>query len=245
MDARRTDRLAPGTAHLWVADLANVDELAVEGYQPLLSEEELERAQRFRFQRDRVSFVVSHGLLRTALTWAVPDVRPEHWMFTKTPEGRPEISVPGMIPRPRFSISHARGLVACVITADSDCGVDVEFLMPLTDLQALSDRVLSPQERFHVAGLPDAERLSSFFRRWTLKEAYAKARGLGMSLPFERLSFGWNEDEIRLHIEPHLDDGGPWYFEQWRTPEGYVIAVALRCGIGECRRVVYHPDSPS
>jgi len=238
------NKLEPGTAHLWVADLASVDERTVEDYRILLSEEELDRAQRFRFQRDRLSFVVSHGLLRTALTWLAPGNRPEDWIFAMGANGRPEINMPDTVPWPRFNISHTAGSVACVVTAEIDCGVDVESVRPLPDLEALSRRVLTPTERAHIAALPDDERLCSFFRLWTLKEAYAKARGLGVLLSFERLCFEWNEGGIRLDIDPVLDDGAQWYFDQWQAPPGYMLSVALRRGAEGFREMVHHTALP-
>lgn len=238
------NRLDPGTAHVWAVDLAMVDESAVQDCRILLSEEELDRAQRFRFERDRRAFLVSHALLRTTLTWVVPDVRPQDWSFATAPKGRPEIDQPGVVPWLRFNTSHTIGLVACVVTTEIDCGVDVEAITPLPDLKLLARQVLAPSERAHIDALPDNERLCDFFRLWTLKEAYAKARGLGVLLPFERLSFKWHKDGIRMDIDPTLDHGGQWYFEQWQATPRHMLSVAVRLGQEAFRPVVRHTAMP-
>jgi 4'-phosphopantetheinyl transferase len=237
-------RLELNTAHLWVTDLATVGEPAVEHYRSVLSQEEVQRAQRFRFDRDRRAFVISHGLLRTALTWVVPSVRPEDWTFARAPMGRPEIDRPEVIPRPRFNISHTTRLIACVVTADIDCGVDVEAVTALPDVESLSRRIMAPSERAYIDRLPDEERLCGFFRLWTLKEAYTKARGFGFSLPFEKLSFSWQEDGIHLDIDPNLDDGGQWYFDQWQEIPEFMLSVALRRGQQPFHGVVRHTSVP-
>jgi 4'-phosphopantetheinyl transferase len=239
MFAEFDNRLDPSTAHLWVVDLASVDTPVVEDLQLFLSEEELERAQRFQFERDRRTCLVSYGLLRRALTWVVPDVRPKDWIVTRAPNGRPEIVQPSLLPWPRFNISHTTGLVACLVTAKNDCGVDVEAVVPFPDMDLLSWRILTPSERAHVAALPDNVRHCGFFRLWTLKEAYAKARGLGVSLPFEQLPFEYHEDGIRL------DDSGQWYFEQWQPRPGYILSLAVRRGQEGFREVVRHTGMPS
>jgi 4'-phosphopantetheinyl transferase len=239
------NRLDPSTAHLWVVDLASVDRPALENLQLLLSEEELERAQRFQFERDRRAFLVSYGLLRRALTLVVPGVCPKDWIFTRAPNGRPEIDQPSLLPWLRFSISHTTGLVACLVTAKNDCGVDVEAVVPFPDLESLSWRILAPSERAHIAALPDHVRHCGFFRLWTLKEAYAKARGLGVSLPFKQLRFECHEDGIRLDIDSILDDGRQWYFEQWQPRSGYILSLAVRRGQEEFRGVVRHTGMPS
>jgi 4'-phosphopantetheinyl transferase len=242
---RFDNRLDPSTAHLWVVDLAGVDRPAVENLQLLFSKEELERARRFHFERDRRAFLVSYGLLRRALTWVVPAVRPKDWVFTRAPNGRPEIDQPSLLPWLRFNISHTTGLVACLVTAKNDCGVDVEAVVRFPDLESLSWRILAASERAHIAALPDHVRHCGFFRLWTLKEAYAKARGLGVSLPFEQLPFECREDGIRLDIDSTLDDCRQWHFEQWQPRSGYILSLAVRRGQEGFRGVVRHTGVPS
>jgi 4'-phosphopantetheinyl transferase len=225
-------------------DLTLVDEPALEDCRILLSEEELQRAQRFRFERDRRAYFVSHVLLRKALSWVVPSVSPADWVFARTAMGRPEVDRPEVDPRVRFNISHTNGLVACVVTSDMDCGVDVEDMTARSDIESLSRRILAAPERAYIATLPEEERLCGFFRFWTLKEAYTKARGLGFSLPFEQLRFSWHEDAIRLDIDPSLDDGGQWHLEQWQATPDVMLSVALRRGQQAFRGFVRHSSMP-
>jgi len=180
-------RLDPATAHLWTIDVEALDEPAFASLAAPLSEEEQDRASRFRFPRDRRTFVAAHGLVRQALSWAMPGVAPQDWRFAATREGRPEIAAPAVVRRPRFNLSSSAGRVACVVTADSDCGVDLQAMSGLRDLDLLSGNVLAAAERGEMAALPDDQRLERFFRLWTLKEAYAKACGLAPSCR----STGW------------------------------------------------------
>jgi 4'-phosphopantetheinyl transferase len=115
-----------------------------------------------------------------------------------------------------------------------------KHVVPFPDLESLSRRILAPSERAHIAALPDRERHCGFFRLWTLKEAYAKARGLGVSLRFNQLPFEYHEDGIRLEIDSTLDDGGQWYFEQWQPRSGYILSLAVRRGQEGFRGVVRH-----
>src|SRR4051812_18239551 len=95
-----------------------------------LSDDERRSADRFRFERDRRAFVAAHGLVRHALSWMVPGPAPHDWRFAVTPEGRPEIAAPALVPRPRFNLSHSVQWAACVVTAESDCGIDVQAISP-------------------------------------------------------------------------------------------------------------------
>jgi hypothetical protein len=79
-----------------------------------------------------------------------------------------------------------------------------------------------------MAALADEQRLERFFRLWTLKEVYAKARLLGALLPFDRLAFSLRQDEIVLHAEDTAEPAS-WHFRQLVAPM-HVLAVAVRAG---------------
>jgi 4'-phosphopantetheinyl transferase len=208
-------------AHVWTADPATVDFLDV------LSPEERERMQRFVFERDRLSYMAAHGLARLALSTFVP-VAPEAWDFQYDANGKPEIADSTLC----FNISHTHGLVACVITTEIDCGIDVERLNRPTDFHSLAGRVLSPAERAALFGATEAAQPERFFSYWTLKEAYVKARGCGISIPLDQCSF-----EPRVTLVD--DDPNDWQFERWSPTAQHVLAVALRSG-GRRRRIVRH-----
>lgn len=114
--------------------------------------------------------------------------------------------------RPRYNLSGSDGLVACVVaTADVEVGVDVEN----------ADHPAPPD--IADGSLPPG----SFFEHWTLKEAYAKARRLGLAIPLDRVAFAL--DPIGVTFDPRLgDDPAWWEFRQLRPIGNYVAAVAVR-----------------
>jgi 4'-phosphopantetheinyl transferase len=94
--------------------------------------------------------------------------------------------------------------------------------------------------------LPESLRSARFFSYWTLKEAYVKARGLGLSLPLEAVSFDIGAEDIAMTVDPSLNDHGPdWQFEQWAPTEDHIVAVAIRSGPAIGARVVRHPEFPA
>jgi 4'-phosphopantetheinyl transferase len=236
------DTISDGEAHIWLVDPEAVKEEVADRLS-LLSAEERERMARFRFGSDSVAYGAAHLLLRAALNWCAPEVPPEHWELTDSRLERPEVVSPTVIPRLRFNISHTRSLVACVVTREIDCGVDVEVQRQVEDMEGLAARVLSPTEMSHLMALPAPLQPTRFFRYWTLKEAYVKARGLGLSLPLEAVSFDLDEGNIAITIDPSLNDHGrDWQFEQWAPTEHHVVAVAIRSGETGGARVVKHQN---
>jgi 4'-phosphopantetheinyl transferase len=193
----------------------------------LLSEDERERLHRFRFDADRAAFLLAHGMLRLALSRHAP-VAPERWTFQAGPYGRPSIATP---PSPlSFSLSHTRGLVACALVRDGSVGVDVEDASRATPFD-VAERYFASAELRDIRATPPGRRARRFFEYWTLKEAYVKACGLGLTLPLDRFEFRRQPDGAwRVAFAPDLaDDPARWWFETWSTPT-HQAAVALRTG---------------
>lgn len=234
----------PGEGYLWAVDIDQLERAGVlTTYLDSLSACELARMNRFHFLANRREFIAAHGLVRAALSWCAPGTRPAEWVFQSTRHGRPELTGAGA--GLRFNLSHTEGTVACVVTVDIDCGVDIETIDRTTDLALLAKTFLSPHEARHVNEAQGAERRMSFFRFWTLKEAYAKARGLGLSLPFDRCTFGWDAEGISLQVNPPVaDDPAAWTFGQWTVGGGHVLSVAIRTGDGPRGGITYHPTTP-
>lgn len=218
--------IEPRDVHLWVFDPTTQ---AAEALGAWLSSEERGRAERFAFELDRQLFRCARGLARAALSACTPGVTPNEWVFSFGAHGKPEVAQPPS--RLRFNVTHARACVACIVALDVDCGVDVEHVERRANLMRLAEGVLTRRERQALAALPDAERPDRFFRHWTLKEAYAKARGLGLSLPFDGFEVDPTVRPIGLRLyAPADDDASCWQLEQHEVRPHYWLSVAIRRG---------------
>jgi 4'-phosphopantetheinyl transferase len=232
-------------AHVW-----SVEPEAISGELTsrlsVLSAEERARMASFRFERDRIAYAAAHVLVRMALSWCAPGVAPASWDLTQSRNERPEVVAPKLSPRLRFNISHTHGLVACLVTSEIDCGIDVEVRRPLDDMDAVAARVLSPTEMSALTTLPDHLRPHRFFCYWTLKEAYLKARGLGLSLPPDAVSFELRAEGAVVTLGAAVDDqGADWQFEQWSPTAHHVVGLAIRSGASRDVGVIRHSRMPS
>jgi 4'-phosphopantetheinyl transferase len=114
-------------------------------------------------------------------------------------------------------------VVACVVSRDLDCGIDVESINGCHGMQGLARTVLAPSELGRIAAAPDTERAKLFCRYWTLKEAHAKALGLGMSVAFDKIAFELCEGFA--HLRAHSNE---WHFAQWAPTSTHILATAVR-----------------
>ena len=228
-------------AHIWLLDPARLsDSGKLSAFQKLLSEDELLRYQRFRFDRDRHHFLVSHAMLRKVLS-SYADVLPHQWQFVLNEHGKPELAASHQLPWLRFNLSHTEGLVACVITDTVDCGIDVENRSRRCDYQGIARRMFSPDENRHLQQLDAGQQADYFFRLWTLKEAYVKARGLGLSLSTSKINFKTETvDRITASFDADLDENSQdWLFSLHQPTRQHTLATAVRRNGDEAVKLVF------
>jgi 4'-phosphopantetheinyl transferase len=196
----------------------------------LLDEEEKRRHARFKFERDARLFLISHALLRTALSdFSDSTIAPADWVFESGTYGRPEITPGEGVPGMRFNLTHTQGLAVCAVTSSADIGVDAEAENRNLDMAALAPRIMSPTELSRFQSASSEVQRKQFLSLWTLKEAFAKARGLGLNLPVEKLSFFVNGPTIHFGCPAEVENSPrDWEFHLMQAPPGHHVALVSR-----------------
>ncbi len=227
--------------HVWLIRPESVTDAAVlESYREMLSAEERARYRKYRFDKDRHLYLVSHALVRSALS-CYADVLPAAWEFSTSSSGKPEILAPVLPVLLRFSLSHTSGLAACLVALDSDCGVDVEVLSRQCDMQGIAARMFSAQERQQLARLDGDQYHEQFLYYWTLREAYGKALGSGLASAGSQCCFVEQAGgSYRISQSDGVPESGAWSFSVSRPTAEHVLALAARNGEYRDRQVVMH-----
>ncbi len=207
------------------------DEALIERYHGLLSAEESIQQKRFHFARDRHQYLVTRALVRSVLSRYAP-VDPPAWTFQVNQYDCPSILEPAAFAGLRFNLSHTAGLIVCAVAQDRDLGIDVENLNRKGQTVEIADRFFAPFEARALRALPTGLQRRRFFEYWTLKEAYIKARGMGISLPLEEFWYDLDAgDAIRIDFGPGIrDDASDWQFLQREMGAEHLLALAIRRG---------------
>ena len=204
-----------------------LDERAIEDSLDQLSEEERARHARFVFARDRRDFAAAHILLRRALSMH-EDRRPQDWMFVTGRNGKPFLARQANDPPVlSFNLAHTRGLVACVVTRALDVGIDAEQVHRGVNNLEVARRYFSPTEVADLERCQVDERPEYFAGIWTLKEAYLKATGDGISESLDRCAFVFERPESVRFAPADRSEAGAWRFALFAL-EDYRMAVAVR-----------------
>jgi 4'-phosphopantetheinyl transferase len=175
--------------HLWYIEPETIaDPALLAAYDALLTPAERARNRRYVFERHRHQHLVTRALVRTVLTTYHPAVDPREWAFEIGEFGRPEIAAPMVQPMLRFNLSHTDGMVVCLVAGDCQIGVDVEDTARTGYTVEIADRYFSAAEVRELRSWPPERQSERFFDYWTLKEAYIKARGLGLQIPLDQFT---------------------------------------------------------
>jgi len=219
--------LGVGEAHVYYRLTEEMDETALADAVALLSPGEHTRYTRFVFARDRRDYAAAHALVRTSLS-RYAEVAPRAWSFHEEPGGKPSLVADPCAPPLSFSLSHTHGLVACAVAAGADVGIDVEQADRDVD-DRVAQRFFSPRERDDLLGCAsDALRAARFIDLWTLKEAYIKAIGTGLSHPLDTIVFTLDDDRGIAFAPPSDVDAAAWSFRLFSPTERHRLAVAIR-----------------
>jgi 4'-phosphopantetheinyl transferase len=223
------DRFSLGATdvHIWAARLDLPSEALVR-FASILSQDESDRAARFRFDTHRNRFIAARGILRSLLG-AYLHSPPEELRFEYGSNGKPTLATPFASSGLSFNLAHSEDFALIAVTRLGQIGVDVEQIRPLTDVDELVARFFSPRETALFQTLPTSQKNAAFFNLWTRKEAWLKAIGEGIAHSLNRVEVTFLPGEpaqlLALPETPGLKVD--WALRELTPATGFVGAVAL------------------
>lgn len=214
-----------GELHVWLLEAGR--EPPARGLLDVLSADEVERAGRFCFRRDRERFVQARGVLRMLLGRYL-GADPARLRFCYTGYGKPVLGGEWEGSGVSFNLSHSHELILYAFALGREVGVDVERVRPEFAGEAIAARFFAAPEVEALRRTPAEARAVTFFSCWTRKEAYIKARGEGLSLPLDRfaVTVDARARDVTLDVFGDAGEGQRWTIISLPSPAGYVAALA-------------------
>lgn len=239
---RQVPALDAASVHVWMAELAALEPWSARLY-GVLDRTERERAGRFRFERDCVRFGLSHGWVRLLLGQYLRR-DPSRVRLGVSALGKPFVQEDAPEPPLQFSLSHSGELAVLAVARGRPVGADVEAILPERATPEIAARFFSPEEAQGLGRLPQERRAEAFFRCWTRKEAYVKARGDGLSRRLDRFSVSLGA-EATPSLRPcgaGEEEAAGWSLRDLAPPAGYAGAVAAEGAGWPLRRLRPSPE---
>jgi 4'-phosphopantetheinyl transferase len=228
--------LQPGEVHVWRVEL---DQRAdrIEEFRTTLAADEIERANRFHFDKHRKHFLVGRGFLRHVIARYL-ETAAAALQFSYGPFGKPALNGVHRDSRLRFNMSHSHGVALLAISEATELGVDIEHIRADFASEEIARRFFSPREVETFNGLAAQEQVAAFFRCWSRKEAYIKAIGRGLSQPLDAFDVTLAPGEPAALLRVEEDDAARWTMCDLDVGAEYAAALAvegpvpiLRCWI--------------
>ncbi|MGB2255266.1 MAG: 4'-phosphopantetheinyl transferase family protein [Spongiibacter marinus] len=223
-------RLSAGQVDVWCCATDDPRLLAkMDRYLNMLSDEEKQEYEQRQHAGQAEEYLASRAFLRTVLAQYTGQ-EPEQLTFDSNDFGKPFL--PAHSDSVSFNAAHTHGLTLCAVTSGCDIGVDVEFQTDSQGMLDAADDYLSPAEMLALREVEEEGRLSVFFRSWTLKEAYLKARGKGLSIPLHDFSVLLNGLDVSRF---DADDAERWELRLLAQDEDFTAAIAVAGKIAEIK----------
>ncbi len=207
-----------------------------------LDDDERARARRLRPPKARAAYVAAHGLLRSMLAQELGKfglkVAPSAVVIVHDRHGAPHLGSEhdGLVSLAhdlRFSLTHTDGLVACAVVRSRDVGIDAEHVDRGVLVGELAARTLTERERETLEGRDEAGKAAGFLALFTMKEAFTKARGLGLALDMSTIEL--RREGERLLFADAPDD---WHLEMLALGDEHQVALAVERRRGDVLHVV-------
>jgi len=215
--------------HIWNMDLNKINDSNKEKLIEILSQEESQRAAKFKFDIDRERFVCGSALLRLFI-YKYTNTSPKLIFFEHNKYGKPEISKIQTENNLHFNMSHSQGMLCVGFIKNEPIGVDIEVIKPIKDFQEVANNFFSDSEIQQLKKFTEEKSMEGFYTCWTGKESFIKFSGEGLSYPLKdfdvqikELSVGQNYT-YKLRVKKSEQS---FFVEAFRLKENLVGAYTL------------------
>lgn len=228
-----SDVLLPNQVSIWCVEYSKINNKKVLdlclGY---LSNDEKNKLLLLVSPGAREQYLISRALVRVVLSLYSRGIAPKKWEFSHNKYGRPFVSNTEYR-HLKFNLSHTKGLVTLAVAFQYDIGIDVERITNTNKFMEIAHRNFSAKEYIQLKNLPQEAQLTQFYRLWTLKEAYIKACGVGLTIPLNHFNYTFSEnDDISITFHPDRKDSPElWQFWLPYYSSKYLIGIALKASL--------------
>ncbi|MAU72734.1 MAG: hypothetical protein CML04_11630 [Pseudozobellia sp.] len=213
---------------VWIVDTDRFpDDLSK--FSSILTDSEVKRSQRFKFEKDRRLNILARSALRTL-----------SGNYLKVPANAIHISL-GEFDKPffpehpdfSFNVSHSGTCILLAFFRKSIVGVDVELVKEDFNPMELALNFFSVQEIEMLRKLNEKDRHLAFYRIWTRKEAFIKAEGSGLSFPLNQFTVSLDEKAQLLATGWDANERDLWHLKSFEPLKGYVGALAVKSKVAD------------
>ena len=191
-----------------------------QSFMDLLGEKEQQSIERTRKEKDKIEKILGWTMCRMEASLRY-GVHPAAIRIDFHEKGKPFFPD---FPEFKFNITHGGNLIAVAFCNDREVGIDVEAGDRKANLE-IAERYFTPTEVAFLQKTPLQQRPYTFLRLWTIKEAYLKMTGAGLSHPLDSFEIQHNDDKITIYKNQTPQDCTVFQDE---TDKKHIITVCVK-----------------
>ena len=220
------------SVHVWAVRLDD-ESVDLDRGREVISFDERERAARFKFERDRRRYLVAHVALH-AILGRYLKINPATLCFDTGTNGKPKLPSGHAPSGIQFNLSHSNEMALLTVTQGGEVGVDIEYVKENFEFQEVAERFFTAKEVAAMRSLPAHLQRQAFFKCWTSKEAFLKAKGTGLSGKLDEVEISLTTEQ-RVQIKASVPG---WSLAELTPGDGYEGALVVEGAalIIECYR---------
>lgn len=224
--------LTDDSVHVWRVNLDKCDET-----EHSLSLDELARANRFHFEKDRKYFIAARAILRKILGVYL-SASPAQLQFQYAAKGKPALSNQAL----QFNLSHSKNWAIYAISKTMPVGIDIEAIAENKNIDDIAFRFFSKEEFEEINHLEGKRKLQAFYNGWTRKEALLKGIGEGLHYSLDKVVVNLSNEisQQTIFLMENSLKKSTWNLHSLTPIEGFATALAVNGKIGELIELQHH-----
>jgi 4'-phosphopantetheinyl transferase len=189
-----------------------------------LQASEISRAEKFRFDDDRLKYIAGRAWLRELISRYLQH-NPLDLEIEVNQYGKPYVNGMQNSDTLQFNLSHSGDWIVYAFGLRDELGIDIEKINGSIDHIETAEQFCTVNELCYMKDSENkAELTEKFFRIWTRKEAVLKASGMGLFPNLRRVDV--LEDKITITPEQST-----WTVTDIHIDKDYKTAIATGGGI--------------
>jgi len=195
--------------HIWTIKLNTTYS---NGDLEILNAQEKDKVFQFKTKKLQNDYVVSHAAVRKILA-SYLQINPRELLLVSKINQKPYLDLKQNLLSLQFNLSHSCEFALLAVTLDSPIGIDIEHIREVPQCLQLAKRFFSDKEHKYLSQCSSENQNLMFLKYWTAKEAFLKAKGLGITGYLHRHTFHFENDRVfidkslwqltSLPIHPH------------------------------------------
>ncbi|WP_066874814.1 4'-phosphopantetheinyl transferase family protein [Clostridium mediterraneense] len=165
---------------IFIVKILDIEKNRLERLIQYLSYNKQLKINKFLKKSDKIQSLIGEIIIRTELMEKF-NLKNKEINFIENKYGKPRIIE---LEDFYFNLSHSGSYIVAAIS-DSEVGIDIEEMQEFQDFKEIAENFFSKEEVTYILEGTKEETVDRFYEIWTLKEAYVKFKGKGLSIPLE------------------------------------------------------------